>query len=400
MTKKNYTKTVTACVFGISNQAVITNITAVLFVHFMRLYEFELWQLGVLVGINFAMQMVADIILTFIIDRVGFRPLALIATAMSVLGLLFYGSLPFFVPSAAMFPAVIAATVVFAFSGGMCEVLLSPIIDNIPETAQSKGPAMSMMHSFYAWGQMFCIIVTALYLWLAGSENWGYIVMFFAIFPAAAFILFLRAPLDKKEVPKNADGTRKMLFSSFLFIALMAIMLGGASEVVMNQWVSTFLVMGLNLDKTIADLFGMSLFAMCIGIGRMLYGKYGDRWNLSAILAGSSIIACILYIVVGLSNQPILSLIASVVSGIFVSLLWPGTLTVSSRFFPMAGAWLFAVLAIFGDIGAMGAPVITGFLSETIGLKHSFLVMSVVPLGAFFCHMILMRKSKKQHISK
>lgn len=42
-----------ACVFGIAGQAVVSNLTAVLFVPFMRLYGFEIWQLGVIVGVNF-----------------------------------------------------------------------------------------------------------------------------------------------------------------------------------------------------------------------------------------------------------------------------------------------------------------------------------------------------------
>ena len=392
--KPNYKQTVIAGFLGISNQAVITNVTAVLFVHFMLLYDFQLWQLGVLVGVNFGFQMLADILLTFLVDRIGFRPLVLTACGISVGGLLLYGLLPLFVPADGMFYAVMAATSVFAFASGMCEVLLSPIIDNLPDDFHSKETAMSLMHSFYAWGQVFCVVTTSLYLRFVGSENWGYIIMAFAAFPAIAFCLFSRSPLPKKQSDTSAEDIKRTAFSSFFIVALFAILLGGASEVLINQWVSTFLVKGLAIDKTTADLFGMALFAVCLGLGRAIYGKFGQKWNLHLILITTSFATFLLYLVTGITQQGWLAIIASVVCGFTVSLLWPGTLSITSKRFPTAGAWLFAVLAVFGDTGAMSLPMIGGFISESMGLGTMFLIMSVAPLGAFACHLFLWKKAK------
>ena len=63
----------------------------------------------------------------------------------------------------------------------------------------------------------------------------------------------------------------------------------------------------------------------------------------------------------------------------------------ASKKFPSAGAWIFAVLAIFGDVGATVVPTVTGYLSEWLGLHGAFLALSVIPLGAFFCHLYLAR---------
>ena len=395
MTTLSFRKTITACFLSISSQAVITNITAVLFVHFMLLYDFRLWQLGVLVGINFAFQMLADILLTFTVDRIGFRPLALAACVISILGLIFYGTLPFFLPVGNMFIGVIVATSIFSFAGGMCEVLLSPIIDNIPDGIRSKETAMSLMHSFYAWGQVFCIVVTALFLHAFGAEHWGYIVMFFSIFPAIAFYLFLKAPLLKKDSDEGAENIKAIALSPFFIVALLAIFFGGATEILMNQWVSTFLVKGLSINKTTADLLGMAMFAVCLGLGRAIYGKFGGKWNLHKILIVSSLLSFFLYLLTGFTQQGWIAILSAVTCGFTVSLLWPGTLSISSKYFPMAGAWLFAVLAVFGDTGAMSLPMIGGFISEAMGLGHMFLIMSAVPLCAFFCHLYLWKQSTK-----
>lgn len=392
---KNYKRTIAACFFGIASQAVVINVTAVLFVHFIRLYDLELWHLGAFAAIAFTIQIAADIILSFMIDRCEFRPLVLTATALCTLGLLIYGCLPFFVQSGHMFAAIIAATIIFAFASGMCEVLLSPIIDNIPEGVKSKNMAMSMMHSFYAWGQLFCIIVTSLYLYIFGAHLWGYIIIAFAALPLAAFLLFLTSPLDKRQTHITKNNVKKTIFSRFFIIALAAILLGGGSEVVMNQWVSTFLVEGAGIDKTVADLFGMGLFAVGLGTGRLLYGKFGDKFPLGKVLTIGSFVTFLLFIVVGLSINPVVSLVAAVVCGFTTSLLWPGTLSIASGKFPMAGAWLFAVLAVSGDIGAAITPAVMGFLAGPVGLNNAFLIISIIPLGAFFCHIYLLKKTPK-----
>lgn len=392
---KSYKRTYAGCFLGIVNQATVSIITAILFVPFMTLYNFQLWQLGVFVGINFGIQTIADILLTFIIDKVGFRPLVLIAAGLSSLGLILMGLLPFFVPADQMFWGIVAATSVFAFSSGMLEVVISPIIDNIPEGTKGKGGAMSLMHSFYAWGQLFCILATSLYLLLAGNANWNYILFAFAVLPIISLIVFLRAPLDKKPAETHAKAVGKTFFSPFFIVAILAIMFGGASEVIMNQWTSTFVVTALGFSKATADLIGMAFFAVSLGVGRLLYAKFGHKINMHKVLIFGSLLTAVIYILVGVVDIPVLALILSCLCGFTASLLWPGTLVVTSKKFPTAGAWIFAVLAITGDIGAAIGPAATGFIAEGIGLKLAFLIMAVVPLAACGCHIILAKSSTK-----
>lgn len=393
--KENYKRTITACFFGIASQAIIINITAILFVHFMFLYHFEFWLLGVLVGINFAVQMLAGVILTFLIDRIGFRPLVLTAAIIGVIGLIFYGLFGIILSNDQMKTGIICATILFSFSGGMFESLLSPIIDNIPETVRSKQTAMSLLHSFYAWGEIVCIILTSLYLLIFGTEYWGYIVIFFALTPLISFLLFLHAPINQKTVNlKEKSSTTNVIVSSFFLVAVLAMAFGGAAEMLMNQWVATFLIKGLSMNETVADILGMGLFAFSIGLGRGLYGKFGDRWNLSRLLLINSIGSAILYAIIGISQNAILALIASILCGLTVSLLWPGTLVITSKHFPKAGSWLFVILIISGNLGTTIFSTITGFLSDSVGLFYTFVILSLIPLGAFFCHWFLLCKQR------
>ena len=94
MNKRDSKRTFRACVAGIANQAVVVNVTALLFAPFMRLYGFTYVQLGFLAAAGFAAQMAADILLLFLIDRAPSSALAALAAAMSCAGLVFYGCVP------------------------------------------------------------------------------------------------------------------------------------------------------------------------------------------------------------------------------------------------------------------------------------------------------------------
>lgn len=393
----SYKSTFVACILGIANQAVIANITALLFVSFMDLYGFEVWQLGVLVGINFCAQLVADVILTVFIDRLSYRKLALTAVLLSAAGLIMFALLPMIpqvVTGGAVYAVMIAATVVFAFSGGMLEVIISPITDAIPDS-KSKSGAMAMMHSFYAWGQVLTIVVTSLYVLFVGAEYWHYIVLFWTVLPIAGAVMFAVCPINKRETETGVKTKSKTMFSPYMLLAMLAIFTAGGTETIMNQYVSTFATLSLGFNKVTSDLSGMCLFAVMMGIGRTVYGFLGDRLNMNAVLVGGSLVSFACYLIAGLVPVPAVALAACVICGLSVALLWPGTLVVAGKRFSSSGAWIFALLAICGDLGGSILPTGAGFFADGLGLNAAFAICSVIPLVCFVCNVLLYKSDRK-----
>ena len=133
-----YRNTARVCRAGVVNQAVIANVTAVLFVPFARLYGFTYVQLGILAAAGFCAQLAADTFLLFFIDRLSSKKLAACAAFLSCAGLVFYGTLPYFCDE--LFFGILAATAVFAFAGGMLEVVLS----NAAECALSESGGLCL----------------------------------------------------------------------------------------------------------------------------------------------------------------------------------------------------------------------------------------------------------------
>ena len=56
--------------------------------------------------------------------------------------------------------------------------------------------------------------------------------------------------------------------------------------------------------------------------------------------------------------------------GLSVSMMWPGTLVLSSKAMPKGGTQLFALLALGGDIGCSMGPWATGLISDGLSLSN------------------------------
>ena len=410
----NYHKTVMACYRANIAQAAVVNLTPVLFIPIKDQLGLTYQHLGLLVLINFITQVACDIIFSKSVDRYGFRPFVVTANILCGVGFLLFAFAPWLFPRY-VFAGLIAGTILFSASGGLFELLLSPIIDAIP--TDEKGKAMAVLHSFYAWGQVAVVLLTTACLYLFGRTSWPFIVMAWSLLPFLNTISFAKVPLDKKHEDGAAImGIRRLLKSPIFIIAFIAILFGGASEVTMAQWGSSFLERGIALPKLAGDILGMCGFALMLGIGRLVYGILGSKLNLHRVMIWGAAGAAVCYLVAVFSAIPALSVAACALCGICVSLLWPGTLVLASAKLPMAGASMFALLAAGGDMGASIGPWVTGFVTDTaqrlhagsmfglfshlpieqLALRIGLLAGLVMPVGALITHVVLRKVQPKE----
>lgn len=411
MKKLNYKLTKHSCMLGIIVQAIISNISAILFLPMMKMYNLNYSYLGILVLINFTVQVIADFAFSKIIDKVGYRAFILPTTVGSFVGLSLYGLAPFLFPNN-VFVGVVFATIIMSFCSGLLEVLLSPIVAGIP--SDNKSGDMSMMHSFFAWGQAGMVLVATLLLYVLGTERWYYILFIFALLPIINFIMFAKSPMPQIVVEEHSKQKLK-LFNPLFIMLIVAIFLGGGTEVNINQWASTFMENGLGISKQMGDIFGMCGFAIMLGIGRTIYGKYGDRINAHYVLIGGAGFTVLLYLVLALSTNVVFNVIACMLCGFTVSLLWPLTIAIASNKFYYMGTIIFALLAAAGDMGCAILPFATGIIVDSAtssGIAESFgkmlgvtaeqgalrlgiLAGTIFPLLLVIVHIIVAKISKK-----
>lgn len=391
--KSSYTRLKLACYTTNITMSVVGNLSPLLFLTFRSLYDISYTLLGLLILINFVTQLTVDLIFSFFSHKFNI-PFAVKSTPMiAVVGLIFYAMSPILFPQN-VYVGLVIGTIIFSASSGFAEVLISPVIAAIP----SKDPdrEMSKLHSIYAWGVVFVVIVSTLFLFACGAENWQWLALFFAMVPLVSFALFVGSEIPPMETQEKISGVLTLLKDKKLWISFFAIFLGGAAECTMAQWSSGYIEQALGIQKVWGDIFGVALFAVMLGLGRSLYAKFGK--NIRNILIVGAIGASSCYLIAALVNIPVIGLIACAFTGFCVSMLWPGNLVVAAERFPVGGVFIYAMMAAGGDLGASVAPQLVGVLTdiisehpstasfaETIGLMPEQLGMKVGMLcGALF----------------
>ena len=279
MELKKFKRTRRACFTAYLTMASIFTLPPMLFVTFREMYGISYTLLGSLVLTNFCTQLAIDLVFTFFTKYFNIRKTVRIMPALTSMGLALYALAPVIFPDN-VYIGLLLGTVLFSVSAGLSEVLLSPIIAAIPSDNPERD--MSLLHSIYAWGVVFMVSISTLFFSLFGTTNWQYLTFFLAALPLITCFMFCISPIPDVNIEQDKGESGAKRRNIGLALCAVCIFLGGASENVMTNWVSSFLESALSISKTFGDVFGMALFAVLLGLGRVLYAKFGK--NISNIL--------------------------------------------------------------------------------------------------------------------
>ncbi|MCF2653051.1 MFS transporter [Anaeromassilibacillus senegalensis] len=358
----NFKSTIFACYRGYITQGIVNNLAPLFFVIFQNRFHISYGLISALILCNFVTQVVTDVLAVRYVDRMGFRRAAVAAHSLAFIGLMLMGILPNVLP--VPYIGLVIATIVNGVGGGLIEVIISPIVESCPGDA--KASAMSLLHSFYCWGQVGVVLITTLLLRVIGEDLWFVIPMLWSFLPFYNLFAFLKVPL-MPTVSEDEKTPLKTLFASKIFLVAMLLMLcAGASELAMCQWSSLFAERALGVTKVVGDLLGPCFFAVLMGIGRTIYGVWGEKINLSRALMLCALLCILCYLGAGLFENPILSLLSCALCGLSVSLMWPGTFSLTAAAYPKGGTAMFGVLAVMGDIGCSAGPALMGAVSAAV----------------------------------
>ena len=359
--KNQYHKTIYACFLGYIVQAIVNNFVPLLFLTFEETYQIPLSRITLLVTINFAVQLLVDLLAIGFVDRIGYRVSILIAHIFSAGGVLLLTVLPD--RCSEPFVGLLIAVIIYATGGGLLEVLVSPIIESCP--TDNKEAAMSLLHSFYCWGPVGVVFLSTVFFAVFGIDNWKIMAIIWACIPLANTILFAKVPIAPLIGEGEKGLTIKELYSKKLFwLFLLMMICAGASEQAVSQWASTFAEKGLGVSKTIGDLAGPMFFAICMGLSRAYYGKFGEKINLQLFMIGSSMLCVVSYLGIVFFTIPALGLISCGIAGLSVGIMWPGTFSMASASIKRGGTAMFALMALAGDLGCAGGPTVVGMVSS------------------------------------
>ena len=360
---KNYKKTKIACYLGFVTQAIAANFAPLMFLKFHNDYNISLGNIALISTFFFFTQLLVDLFCAKYVDRIGYRVSIVASEICSSAGLLGLAFLPDLLPSP--FVGIILSVIVYAIGSGLIEVLCSPIVEACP--FENKEATMSLLHSFYCWGSVGTILVSTVFFMIFGMDNWKWLVVLLALVPAINIYNFATCPIEHLVSEGKGLSVKELFQRPLFWIAVVLMICAGASELSMAQWASAYAEAALGLSKTVGDLAGPCLFAVSMGICRAIFGKYGDNMDLSRFMTGSGILCVACYLLASLSANSIAGLVGCIVCGFSVGIMWPGTISISSKAFPAGGTAMFALLAMAGDLGGSIGPGIVGRVAQHAG---------------------------------
>ena len=249
---------------------------------------------------------------------------------------------------------------------------------------------------------------------IAGGQYWYFLPLLYVLIPSVCAVLFFTSEFPPMESGhKNGKSGLSILKRGGVWLCIVGIFIGGATELVIAQWCSSFSEAALGIPKVLGDILGAAAFATMMGLGRTLYSKFSRK--IEPILLISIIGASVCYLTAALSPIPAIALVACALCGLCAAMLWPGCLIAVNERAPDAGVFIYALMAAGGDLGASVGPQLVGFFTdtvassevaislaqslsvsaETIGMKAGILISAIFPIIGIVIFALLYKKRKE-----
>ena len=384
-----YKHTIRACFAGYIVQAIVNNFAPLLFLTFQSEFGVPLAQITFLITFNFGVQLLVDLLSALFVDRIGYRASMILAHAFAVAGFVLLAVLPSVLPNA--FAGLLIAVTIYAVGGGLLEVLVSPIMEACP--TENKEAAMSLLHSFYCWGHVLVVLLSTVFFAVFGIQHWRVMALLWALVPAVNMLFFFKVPIAPiVQEGERGLSLRELASMRIFWIFMLMMVCAGASEQAVSQWASTFAEKGLGVTKTVGDLAGPMFFAICMGLARLIFGKWGDRIPLKKFMLGSALLCIAAYLIIVFVPVPAVGLIGCGICGFSVGIFWPGTFSLAAAGIRNGGTLMYALFAFAGDIGCGGGPTLAGAAAAAAGddlhrgilaaiIFPGLMLVSLVPAG-------------------
>ena len=393
--KLNYRATMLACYNGYITQAICINLAPLFYLIFQRQYGLTLMHISFLIIFLFLVQLGIDLLATAFSKRMNIRFCILLAHLSTVVGLI---GLSVFPEIMSPMVGLLLAEFCLGVGGGFIEVMVSPLIEACP--TEGKSGNMSLLHSFYCWGQAGVVLLSGIFFYFFEPDSyWHLLPLFWAFFPLLGAIAFCAVPIYRLPDADRDEQKGAGIFSRPLFWCFFLMMFcAGASEMAMSQWASGFAESALGVSKSVGDLAGPCLFALMMGLARLLYGKLSDRISLERVLMIGCVLCVASYLLAAFSVLPVLAFLGCAICGFSVGVFWPGIISGANVKMPGGGIAMFAVLAVAGDIGCLVGPALSGMVADWFGgdLRAAFCFAVIFPTVNFIALLIQGSNEKKK----
>ncbi|MFM1921755.1 MAG: hypothetical protein RLZZ303_3389 [Candidatus Hydrogenedentota bacterium] len=343
-------------------------------------------QLGLLPGVLFAGFVVGIVLSGPMADRFGARLFAVLGAAICAGGLAGAGLAP-------AYPLLVAAAGILGLGAGVLDMLMSPIVAAV--STDRKASALNQLHAYYSVGVVASVVCGSVALSL--GVPWRATLLVLALLPALVAADFARAAFPALVHPEQErHRLRRLLRMPRFHLALLMILLIGATEEGMSQWLPAYLETALGYSKPVAG-YALAAYAVAQASGRFLgstqiAARIGPH-RLLMLCAGASA-AC--YLLAAWAPLPLIGALACMLTGFACSMLWPTHLGITSDRIPHGGASMFGVMAAAGNVGCVLAPWSEGIIAARHGLNVALASGALPPLLLLVLAAVLYWSKRRQ----
>ena len=202
-----------------------------------------------------------------------------------------------------------------------------------------------------------------------------------AVLPFLNAIYFAFVPIRKTVEDSEKMSIGQLFRNRFFWLFILFMICSGAAEQGMSQWASAFAESTLGISKATGDILGPCMFAVLMGLARVIYPKISDKISLSSCMIVCGILCIISYLMAVFSPFKFMALAGCGLCGFSTGIMWPGTVSLAAEKCPAGGTALFACLALSGDIGCTAGPSVIGYVASAFGnnLKTGLLACIIFP---------------------
>jgi MFS family permease len=252
------------------------------------------------------------------------------------------------------------------------------------------------------------VAICSVFFLLFGTKNWMWLTLILAALPVIPAILFMTSPIPDMQGQAETAPTSRKSHGKGLALCAFCIFFGSCAENTMSTWVSGYMEQALHISKAVGDILGLAVFAVLLGLVRIGYARFGKK--IQPILLWGMVGAVFCYLVAGFSTSVPLAFTACILTGLFTSMLWPGTLIMMEEEMPGIGVFGYALMAASGDFGASLAPQLLGIVTDKVsltpaaiasgapaqmGLRAGMQVTAIFPILGIITLLITFRYFKK-----
>lgn len=322
-------------------------------------FGFTKGELGSITGGGLTGFGITILICSLIVDRVGYKPLLVLAFLLHVLSAVVTLAASFVFTAYgkdATYQCLYWGMFLFALGNGVCESVINPLIATL--YAKEKTHYLNILHAGWPGG----LIVGGVFAYMfCGPDarlshlRWE-IPMGVFLVPTLLYGLLVlkeRFPVSEATAAGVKFGEMLSVFASPILLLLLLLHgMIGYVELGTDSWIT-------NIMNNVVGGYAILLFVYASGLMfvlRFFAGPIVERINPVGLLLASSVVGCVGLYWLG-SSAGFVVLLAYTVYAFGKTFLWPTILGVVGERFPKGGA---LVMGAMGGVGALSAGLLGG----------------------------------------